>query len=387
MTLVEAAEKPDRRPGRERRILMYLVVVAVLIAVLIALPLVARQLGISFLSSPKLIPIALFILLALGLNVVVGFAGLLDLGYAAFFAIGAYTVGFLTSGSSVLPYHELNFWVAMALAAIVAGIFGVILGAPTLRLRGDYLAIVTLGFGEIVPLVIKNTPEVTHGVLGIAPIGNPEIDLFGFYFKWGIDSTPWYYLVLVVGALSVFLTARLRDARIGRAWAAMREDEVAAASMGVNLVNTKLFAFALGASFSGFAGAIWAGYLQQISPEQFDFSVSIFVLCMIILGGIGNIWGVVLGGVILGSFDRILAEAINNSIRSLASATGSEFLADLDIVKAKGFILGIALVVLMNVRPEGLFPSGRRKAELHGGEESGDQEHQSQETMFDKADT
>ena len=383
MTLIDAAEKPDRRSGRERRLVTYLIVVAILIA----MPLVARELGVSFLSSPKLIPIALFILLALGLNVVVGFAGLLDLGYAAFFAIGAYTVGFLTSASSFFPYHEMNFWAAMAIATVVAGIFGVILGAPTLRLRGDYLAIVTLGFGEIVPLVIKNTPEVTHGVLGIAPIGTPEIDLFGLQYRWGIDSTPWYYLVLVVGALSVFLTARLRDARIGRAWAAMREDEVAAASMGVNLVNTKLFAFALGASFSGFAGAIWAGYLQQISPEQFDFSVSIFVLCMIILGGIGNIWGVVLGGVILGSFDRILAEAINNTIRGLASATGSQFLAGLDIVKAKGFILGIALVVLMNVRPEGLFPSGRRKAELHAGDESGGQGHQAKETLFDKADT
>ena len=384
MSVIEtAAGRNDRRPGRERRLVTYLIVVAVLVA----LPLVARELGISFLSSPKLIPIALFIVLALGLNVVVGFAGLLDLGYAAFFAIGAYTVGFLTSASSVLPYNEMNFWLAMAIAAVVAGIFGVILGAPTLRLRGDYLAIVTLGFGEIVPLVIRNTPDVTHGILGIAPIGTPEIDLFGLYYRWSIDSTPWYYLVLAVGALSVFLTARLRDARIGRAWAAMREDEVAAASMGVNLVNTKLFAFALGASFSGFAGAIWAGYLQQISPEQFDFSVSIFVLCMIILGGIGNIWGVVLGGIILGSFDRILAEVINNSIRSLAAATGSEFLAGLDIVKAKGFILGIALVVLMNVRPEGLFPSGRRKAELHAGDESVVQEHQAKETFFDKAGT
>jgi len=383
MTLLEAAEKPDRRPGRERRIVIY----AIVVAVLVALPLVARELGISFLSSPKLLPIALFIILALGLNVVVGFAGLLDLGYAAFFAIGAYTVGMLTSPASLFVYHEMNFWVAMGVATIVAGIFGVILGAPTLRLRGDYLAIVTLGFGEIVPLVIKNTPEVTHGVLGIARLGPPEIDLVGFTYRWGIESTPWYYLVLVVGALSVFLTARLRDARIGRAWAAMREDEVAAASMGVNLVNTKLFAFALGASFSGFAGAIWAGYLQQISPEQFDFSVSIFVLCMIILGGIGNIWGVVLGGALLGGFDRILAEVINNGVRSLASATGSDFLADLDIVKAKGFILGISLVLMMNLRPEGLFPSGRRKAELHAGDESVVQEHQAKETLFDKADT
>jgi branched-chain amino acid transport system permease protein len=371
------------RPGRERRLVAYLVV----LAVLVALPLVARELGLSVIGSAKLIPIALFIVLALGLNVVVGFAGLLDLGYAAFFAIGAYTVGFLTSASSVLPYHSLNFWVAMGLAALVAGIFGLILGAPTLRLRGDYLAIVTLGFGEIVPLVIRNTPEVTHGILGIAPIGTPEVSIAGLQFRWGVDSTPWYYLVLAVGALSVFLTTRLRGSRVGRAWAAMREDEVAAASMGVNLVSTKLFAFALGASFSGFAGAIWAGYLQQISPEQFDFSVSIFVLCMIILGGIGNVWGVVLGGIILGSFDRILAELINNSLHGLGNTLGIEFLSGLDVVKAKGFILGISLVLLMNVRPEGLFPSGRRKAELHAGDEAIVEDHQQRETLFDKSGT
>ncbi|CAN5155881.1 ABC transporter ATP-binding protein [soil metagenome] len=371
------------RPGRERRLVIYMVV----LAIVIALPLVARALGLSVIGSAKLIPIALFIVLALGLNVVVGFAGLLDLGYAAFFAIGAYTVGFLTSASSVLPYHDLNFWVAMGLAALVAGIFGVILGAPTLRLRGDYLAIVTLGFGEIVPLVIRNTPDLTHGILGIAPIGTPEVSLAGVQFRWGIDSTPWYYLVIAVGAASVFLTTRLRDSRVGRAWAAMREDEVAAASMGVNLVSTKLFAFALGASFSGFAGAIWAGYLQQISPEQFDFSVSIFVLCMIILGGIGNIWGVVLGGIILGTFDRILAELINTSVHGLGNTLGIEFLSTLDIVKAKGFILGIALVLLMNLRPEGLFPSGRRKAELHVGDEDVVEEHQQRETLFDKSGT
>ena len=371
------------REGRERRMVTYLVV----LAIVLALPLVTRELGLSVLGAAKLIPIALFIVLALGLNVVVGFAGLLDLGYAAFFAIGAYTVGFLTSASSVLPYHDLNFWVAMALAAIVAGIFGVILGAPTLRLRGDYLAIVTLGFGEIVPLVIRNTPEVTHGILGIAPIGTPEVRLAGLQIRWGIDSMPWYYLVIAIGALSVFLTARLRDSRIGRAWAAMREDEVAAASMGVNLVSTKLFAFALGASFSGFAGAIWAGYLQQISPEQFDFSVSVFVLCMIILGGIGNIWGVVLGGVILGGFDRILAEIINTTVHGIGGALGIEFLSTLDIVKAKGFILGIALVLLMNVRPEGLFPSGRRKAELRVGDDDVAEGAQQRETLFDKAGT
>ncbi|MBI3522468.1 MAG: branched-chain amino acid ABC transporter permease [Chloroflexi bacterium] len=370
-----------KREGRERRLAIYL---AALIFV-IAFPFIDKTLGLGLLG--KTIPVALFIILALGLNVVVGFAGLLDLGYAAFFAIGAYTVGFLTSQASKLPYHELDFWPAMIVAALVAGIFGVILGAPTLRLRGDYLAIVTLGFGEIVPLVIRNTPDVTYGILGISPIGTPQFALGDAKFRFGIDSLPWYYLIIAIAALSIFLTTRLRDARIGRAWMAMREDEVAAASMGVNLVTTKLFAFSLGASFSGFAGAIWAGYLQQISPEQFDFSVSVFVLCMIILGGIGNIWGVVLGGIILGSFDRVLAEKISGGVHGLGDLLGINALSTFDVVQFKFAILGIALVVLMNVRPEGLFPSRRRKAELHAGDDSIVEEHQAHETLYDKGRT
>jgi branched-chain amino acid transport system permease protein len=370
----------DRLGVRERRLIGYVLA----LALVVAFPFIDKALGLGLLG--KAVPVALFIVLALGLNVVVGFAGLLDLGYAAFFAIGAYTMGFLTSAASTLPYHELNFWVAMAASAVVAGLFGVILGAPTLRLRGDYLAIVTLGFGEIVPLVIKNTPDVTYGILGISPIGTPEIAFGDMRLRWSIDSLPWYYLIIAVGALSVFLTTRLRESRIGRAWMAMREDEVAAASMGVNLVTTKLFAFALGASFSGFAGSIWAGYLQQISPEQFDFSVSIFVLCMIILGGIGNIWGVVLGGILLGSFDRVLAEKISGGVHGMGDALGITFLSTFDVVLFKSAILGVALVVLMNVRPEGLFPSRRRKAELHAGDSSVE-EHQSQETLFDKGST
>src|SRR5438876_847892 len=224
----------------------------------------------------KVIPIALFIILALGLNVVVGFAGLLDLGYAAFFAIGAYTMAFLTSTVSPIGFvregNHVNFFLAMFVSAGVAAVFGVLLGAPTLRLRGDYLAIVTLGFGEIVPLVIKNTPEITKGTQGMNPIGYPEVPGFandivaqvtGAPIRFAIDPIPWYYLIVAVLMLSVLITARLRTSRVGRAWAAMREDEVAAASMGINLVSTKLFAFALGASFSGFAGSVWASYTPR----------------------------------------------------------------------------------------------------------------------------
>ena len=317
----------------------------------------------------KAIPITLFIVLALGLNVVVGFAGLLDLGYAAFFAIGAYTMAFLTSTVSPIGFvregNHVNFFIAMFISAAVAAVFGVLLGAPTLRLRGDYLAIVTLGFGEIVPLVIKNVPEITKGTQGMNPIGYPEIP--GLQFA--VDPIPWYYLIVAVLMLSVLITARLRTSRIGRAWAAMREDEVAAASMGVNLVSTKLFAFSMGASFSGFAGSLWASYLQVIAPEQFDFSVSIFVLCMIILGGLGNIGGVIAGGLMLGFVDRVLFDWINGFVHGLGSAIGNEDLRLMDVARSRQLIFGVALVALMLVRPEGLFPSARVRAELHAAEE------------------
>ncbi len=330
-------------------------------------PLVNSLLGLGW--EAKSIPITLFIVLALGLNVVVGFAGLLDLGYAAFFAIGAYTMAFLTSTVSPIGFvrdgNHVNFFLAMFISAAVAAIFGVLLGAPTLRLRGDYLAIVTLGFGEIVPLVIKNTPEITKGTQGMNPIGYPEIP--GLQFA--VDPIPWYYLIVAVLMLSVLMTGRLRTSRVGRAWAAMREDEVAAASMGVNLVSTKLFAFALGASFSGFAGSIWASYLQVIAPEQFDFSVSIFVLCMIILGGLGNIGGVIAGGLMLGFVDRVLFDWISGLVHGIGEAIGNQDLRFMDVSRSRQLIFGIALVAMMLLRPEGLFPSATRRAELHAAEE------------------
>ena len=330
-------------------------------------PVVNNVLGLGW--EAKSIPITLFIVLALGLNVVVGFAGLLDLGYAAFFAIGAYTMAFLTSTVSPIGFvregNHVNFFLAMFVSSAVAALFGVLLGAPTLRLRGDYLAIVTLGFGEIVPLVIKNTPEITKGTQGMNPIGYPEIP--GLQFA--VDPIPWYYLIVAVLMVSVLITARLRTSRVGRAWAAMREDEVAAASMGVNLVTTKLFAFALGASFSGFAGSIWASYLQVIAPEQFDFSVSIFVLCMIILGGLGNIAGVIAGGVLLGGVDRILFDWINGLVHGVGAAIGNQDLAIMDVSRSRQLIFGVALVAMMLLRPEGLFPSATRRAELHAAEE------------------
>lgn len=325
-------------------------------------PFIDRLLGLGVLDD--MIPTVIYILLALGLNIVVGFAGLLDLGYAAFFAIGAYTIAILTSPLSPvardLPFR-MNFWTSLVLAFFVAALFGVILGAPTLRLRGDYLAIVTLGFGEIVPIVFLNARGITQGSQGLNAIDRPEI--FGFAF--GNNSFRWWYLLMVIGLLIILLARRLRDSRLGRAWMAMREDEVAAASMGINLVRTKLSAFALGASFSGIAGVVYASRFSFANPQQFEFGTSILLLAMVILGGLGNIWGVILGGLLLGVFDRILATRATGWIQNFGDATNIDFLSQLDLGQSRYLIFGLTLVIMMLVRPEGILPSSQRRAELH----------------------
>ncbi|MBI3980166.1 MAG: branched-chain amino acid ABC transporter permease [Chloroflexi bacterium] len=342
-----------------RRLLLF---VGVLMVVL-AYPPIDRLLRLETLGA--VVPIFMFVILALGLNIVVGYAGLLDLGYAAFFAIGAYTAAFLTSPVSPLPFRT-DFWVAMVLSFVVAALFGVVLGAPTLRLRGDYLAIVTLAFGEIVPRVFLNAESLTGGAKGIKPIGFPTF--FGVNFV--NNQVAWYYLVIAVGAFSVWMISRLADSRIGRAWMAMREDEIAAASMGINLVTTKLLAFAMGASFSGFAGSVFASMFQYIDPGQFEFQISIMVLSMVILGGMGNMYGVVIGGILLASFDRILAERATDWIHQLGSLVGSD-LAWVDLKSSKMMIFGLALVLTMLLRPEGLIPNARRRAELHAANNRG----------------
>jgi branched-chain amino acid transport system permease protein len=337
--------------------------------------------------------ILIYTLLALGLNIVVGFAGLLDLGYAAFFAIGGYTAAFLTSPISPLAgVIQAPFYVAMALSFLVAAMFGVILGAPTLRLRGDYLAIVTLAFGEIVPRVFLNLDKWTYGSKGMNPIGRPAIpELVGGSVVvreiTNSNQVEWYYVILVVLCLSVFAIYRLQNSRIGRAWMAMREDELAASAMGIDLVQTKLLAFAMGASFSGFAGSLWASMLQVIDPFQFDFTISIVVLSMVILGGIGNIWGVMFGAVVLGFYDRILTQDLTNWIHSVAQVIPfpviSDLLLQVDLSQYKYMIFGVALVVLMLTRPEGIFPNRQRAAELHteGPEEL---EQLGEEAMIDR---
>ncbi len=391
-------EQPVTRAEMRRKVLIFAAAVAVVALFPLIHPAADRALGAQ--TMLPMMQIALFVILALGLNIVVGFAGLLDLGYVAFFAIGAYTVAFLTSPQSVLVERGISapFWLAMVISLFVAGIFGVVLGAPTLRLRGDYLAIVTLAFGEIVPVVIRNMEKWTKGTKGINPIGQPALPgdykigdpIPGFTLTVAGDRVnsghaTWYWLVLLVGLLTIFLISRLRDSRLGRAWMAMREDEVAASFMGVNLVQTKLLAFGLGASFSGFSGSIFASMLQVIDPSQFDFSVSIIVLSMVIVGGLGNIWGVILGGFLMGFFNFFLAPNANEWLRRFAGATNLDFLANVRLDDKKLFIFGLSLVLMMVLRPEGLIPSARRKAELHP--ETEDQANAERQTLYGTSDT
>jgi len=304
------------------------------------------------------------------------------------FVIGAYGNAFLTSPNSWfvqrgwVPDVLQSFWPALAISWILAAIFGVILGAPTLRLRGDYLAIVTLGFGEIVPDFFTNASTVTNGPQGIGQIAKPPtIPLPGereIAFNT-VNQANWFWLVLAVGLFSIFMITRLYDSRLGRAWQAIREDEIAAASMGINTVNTKLWAFALGASFSGFAGSLYAGYVRVVYPDQFQFSVSIIILAMVILGGIGNIYGVIAGALIIGSFDRILATELTRPLNWAGERITwpplqwlGDWMATHNLNSDRFLIFGLALVLIMLLRPGGLFPSSRRAAELQGDDDGDD---------------
>lgn len=305
-----------------------------------------------------------YMLLALGLNIVVGYAGLLDLGYAAFFAIGSYTYALLASPQ----YHiHLSFWIILIIAAGVAALFGAILGAPTLRLRGDYLAIVTLGFGEIVPTFFLNAEPITGGTNGISGVDHPILGIpattLGFNF--GFDPRPYYYLVAIMLVLAVIVIGRLRDSRLGRAWMAIREDELAASAMGIDTVRTKLLAFAMGAAFSGFAGCLYASKLGFIGPGQFDFNVSVFVLCMIILGGMGTIRGVLVGALVLYVLQTYVLVQLPNILKNFGTENNIAFFKETDFSGLRYLIYGVALVAMMLLRPEGLLPNPRRRAELH----------------------
>jgi ABC-type branched-subunit amino acid transport system permease subunit len=313
-----------------------------------------------------------FVLLAMGLNVVVGLAGLLDLGYAAFFAIGAYTYAYSNSPFSGV---DLPFFPMLIVGAAVAAVFGIALGAPTLRLRGDYLAIMTLGFGEIVPIVFVNSDPYTRGTNGISGIYRPEaLPIFGEFSP----LTSFNYMIVMVAIVTVamMLLYRLHDSRIGRAWMAIREDELAAAANGINTVLTKLLAFALGATTSGLAGVFNASKLTIVSPDQFQFTVSFTVLAMVIVGGMGNIWGVAAGAFIVYLIQVVLLKqlnAITEAINLPALNLGPIHfdLAKINFTDYQYLLFGIALVIMMLRRPEGLFPSRARRAELHAAEELG----------------
>ncbi len=324
-----------------------------------------------------------YVILALGLNIVVGFAGLLDLGYVAFFAIGAYAWGMIgsTQLTNLLNLPPLNslllsslFWPMVLGAALIAAFWGVLLGTPTLRLRGDYLAIVTLGFGEIVPIVFLELDKYTNGTNGIIGVRSPAFP----GVDWSvITPTPYYYLILALIALTIFVNIRLRDSRLGRAWIAIREDEIAAASSGVNLVTTKLFAFGTGAFFSGIAGAYHAAKLGGVSPDNFSFGDSVIYLAMVVIGGIGSIPGVIVGALTVYAVNQFLLAQLDslasdptNPLFAIHNAIASVF-AGFTFGNIRNLIFGVILVVIMVFRPEGLIPSARRRRELHHTEDEG----------------
>jgi branched-chain amino acid transport system permease protein len=355
----------------------------VLIAAAIVLPFFYDS-GSAFIEDSA--TALIYVVMALGLNIVVGFAGLLDLGYVAFYAIGAYTIGWF--GSSffedanihVVVAHQLqsqpgihfNYLLIIVIAGGLAALFGAVLGAPTLRLRGDYIAIVTLAFGEIIGRIAVNGDDgvfgighfnLTNGRQGITPVDKIDLPLIDRFTT--LNLRPWYWLALAMALIVVFINVRLRDSRLGRAWIAVREDEVAAVSMGVPTVRVKLLAYAIGAALGGIAGSYIGSYFSTVNADQFEFSFSIFVLAMVVLGGLGSIWGVVLGAITLSFINtRLIPDVLNN----VPSKIGLDF----DLTQLGFGIFGFLLVIMMVLRPQGLLPEARRKQELTEGVGTGE---------------
>jgi branched-chain amino acid transport system permease protein len=331
-----------------------------------------------------------YVVMALGLNLVVGFAGLLDLGYVAFYALGAMVVGWWASDhfasvngekgihvgvsdfAGSLPGIHLNFLILLVGAILVCAIAGAIIGLPTLRLRGDYIAIVTLAFGEIIGRIFQNGDEITifgdnklsNGRQSISPID--AIDLpFIAPFDGAINLRPFYWTALALVLVVLFVNIRLRDSRLGRAWIALREDEVAAASMGVPLVKTKLFAYAAGGAFGGISGAFLAAYFSSVNAISFQFGFSIFILAMVILGGLGSIWGVVLGAVALAFVNnRLISDVLDQGFVGNALRDAG---LDFSFTEISFGVFGFILVIMMVLRPEGILPERRRQMELTEG--------------------
>ena len=377
-----------------------------LLLILIAFPFFASQFGNSWVRIMDMA--LLYIMLALGLNIVVGFAGLLDLGYIAFYAIGAYTAGLLASpqfadvlqsfvdtypalgqfmvmlsGSDITQHGiHLSIWVIVPLSALIAGLFGALLGAPTLKLRGDYLAIVTLGFGEIIRIFLNNLNapvNITNGpqginlidpvhILGVSLAGQPGSGSMVSFLGFSLPSVnAYYFLFLLLCIVVIFCSSRLQDSRLGRAWVAIREDEIAAKAMGINTRNIKLLAFAMGASFGGVAGAMFAAFQGFVSPESFSLTESIAVLAMVVLGGIGHIPGVVLGGVILAA----LPEVLRHVVEPLQMSLFGKVWIDAEVLRQ--LLYGLAMVVIMLTRPAGLWPARRHEDRPEAEHPHGDQ--------------
>jgi len=351
--------------------------IAILLAALglLVLPLILQGFGNAWVRIADMA--LLFVLLALGLNIVVGYAGLLDLGFVAFFAIGAYMFGLLASPhlSDTFPLFAAMFpnglhtplWLVIPLAALLAGGFGILLGAPTLRLRGDYLAIVTLGFGEIIRVFLNNLDQpfnLTNGPKGIGQIDS--IKFFGFdlgkkLHVLGFDLssvTLYYYLFLVLVVVSVVICHRLELSRIGRAWMAIREDEVAAKAMGINTRNMKLLAFGMGATFGGVSGAMFAAFQGFISPESFSLMESVMIVAMVVLGGLGHLPGVILGAVLLAALPEVLRYVAS----PLQAMTGGR----LDAAILRQLLIALAMIGVMLLRPRGLWPAPEHGKSLQG---------------------
>ena len=359
----------QRLPSRWDRVLAGLLIVAG-IAVPFGFP------PSSGFMNATIIAVA-YAVMALGLNVVVGFAGLLDLGYVAFYALGAYSLGWFGSGfffkahvhvlvspiTQVLPGIHMNFILVLAAAAIICALAGMLIGLPTLRLRGDYIAIVTLAFGEIIGVVAVNGQSVhvgggmtlTAGNLGISAVDQPYFPGIGSFNL--LNLRPWYWLILAIMLLVLFVNLRLRDSRLGRAWIALREDETAAVSMGIPLVRTKLLAYSIGAAFGGMSGAFFGTYYTEVNAGQFQFGFSIFILAMVIIGGLGSIWGAVVGGLALGYINNYLIPDVLNGLPA-------KFGLNFQLTQVEFGIFGFLLVIMMLLRPQGLIPERRHRLEL-----------------------
>jgi branched-chain amino acid transport system permease protein len=341
-------ELSSRKPTRVTLIVIALVVV-------ILLPKFVHE---SFWMYLIVEQIGVWILLALGLNVVVGFAGLLDLGFAAFYAIGAYTTAWLT-GALPMPalfHHPIpTLWV-IPIGILAAMVFGVLLGTPTLRLRGDYLAIVTLGFALIIDDFVETQSGVTGGGVGSSPVPHPSLNVGFWHFHWGISQTPYYYLCLIFVVVFIIVFTSLEHSRIGRAWVAIREDEVAAESVGINPLKYKVMAFAVGAASGGFGGVMSAGLVGIITPGLFTYQVSVNVLVLVIFGGMGSIWGVALGAIVIQTATSYL-----DNYQPWGYQINDLYM-----------YIGALLIIMMIFRPAGLLPSRRRRREFamaEGGEE------------------